>query len=225
MYEKKRTFVPMENSESTKKAINARFVCSSEKLGQCPPAQFEGRAAVEVAFIGRSNVGKSSLINMLCNNRNLAKVSGTPGKTRLINHFAVDERWFLVDLPGYGYAKTGKAMREAFSALIKSYILQREELYCLFVLIDIRLEVQKIDREFMEFLALSDVPFAVVFTKGDKLSTSARTRAVEAYKKALADEWEEFPTYFVTSGETGLGREELLAFIEQMVVDGQDTDR
>ena len=195
--------------EPKKRAV-ARFMCSSEKVSQCPAAEFE------VAFIGRSNVGKSSLINMLCGNKNLAKVSGTPGKTRLINHFSVDERWTLVDLPGYGYAKTGKAMREAFSTLIRSYILTREALYCLFVLVDIRHEVQKIDREFMEFLATNGVPFAVVFTKGDKLSASARVRSIEAYKKAMADEWEEFPTYFITSGETGLGRDELLDYIEQL---------
>lgn len=228
MYKKKRIFAPIMSSEHPKISVSARFVCSSEKFEQCPPATIEGRAVVEVAFIGRSNVGKSSLINMLAGNHSLAKVSGTPGKTRLINHFAVNDRWFLVDLPGYGYAKTGKAMREAFSALIKAYITKRDELYCLFVLVDIRLEVQKIDREFMELLATMGVPFAVVFTKGDKLSASARKRAVETYIRTMADEWEEFPTYFVTSGETSLGREELLGYIEKMVDDSdgkQDTDR
>lgn len=195
----------------------AHFLCSSEKLSQCPPATIEGRNVRELAFIGRSNVGKSSLINCLTGHSSLAKVSGTPGKTKLINHFVVDDSWLLVDLPGYGYAKASKSMREAFSALITSYIQSREELYCLFVLIDIRLEPQKIDREFIEMLAENGVPFVLVFTKADKLSASARVRAVEKYKKALEEEWEEFPQYFITSAQTAVGREDLMEYIQTLV--------
>lgn len=197
----------------------ARFLCSSEQLSQCPPAEIEGREVRELAFIGRSNVGKSSLINALTGNGSLAKVSSTPGKTKLINHFVIDERWLLVDLPGYGYAKASKTMREAFGNLITAYVEGRQELYCLFVLIDIRHEPQRIDREFIEMLATLGVPFALVFTKGDKLSAAQRSRAVETYKKTLADEWEEFPQYFVTSAESGLGHEELLGYIETLVED------
>lgn len=198
-------------------AINqAKFICSSEKLSQCPAAQLDGRDVIEVAFIGRSNVGKSSLINMLTSQKGLAKVSATPGKTRLINHFAIDDKWVLVDLPGYGYAKTSKSNRLAFSDLIKSYVLQREELYSLFVLVDIRHEPQRIDIEFMEMLAENAVPFAIIFTKGDKLSTGARKRQIENYKKAFEEDWEEFPQHFVTSSETGLGRDELVAYVEGM---------
>lgn len=195
----------------------ARFLCSSEKLSQCPPSVIQGIPARELAFIGRSNVGKSSLINALTGNSSLAKVSSTPGKTKLINHFAIDERWLLVDLPGYGYAKASKSMREAFSTLIKSYVMEREELYCLFVLIDIRLEPQKIDREFIEMLAENGIPFVIVFTKGDKLSNAQRERAVAHYKKILSEEWEEFPEYFITSAETKLGHEELLGYIETLI--------
>ncbi len=197
---------------------NAKFMCSSEKLHQCPPAQIEGVDVVEVAFIGRSNVGKSSLINMLTNQK-IAKVSGTPGKTRLINHFEVNGEWMLVDLPGYGYARSSKSDRIAFGELINSYVLHREELYCLFVLLDIRHSPQKIDVEFMELLAENGVPFCVIFTKGDKLSATARRRGVEEYQKALSEEWEEFPQYFITSSESGLGKDELVEFIEGMVSD------
>lgn len=195
----------------------AHFLCSSEKLSQCPPSQIEGRSVVELAFIGRSNVGKSSLINSITGHGALAKVSGTPGKTKLINHFVIDDAWLLVDLPGYGYAKASKKMREEFSNLITSYVCNREELYCLFVLIDIRLEAQKIDRQFMEMLAENGVPFVLVFTKADKLSAAQRERAVSAYKKALEEDWDEFPQYFVTSAENGLGRPELLTFIESLI--------
>ncbi len=197
---------------------NAKFLCSSEKLVQCPPAQIEGKEVVEVAFIGRSNVGKSSLINMLVGQK-LAKVSGTPGKTRLINHFEVNGEWMLVDLPGYGYAKTSKSDRLAFGELINSYVLNREELYCLFVLVDIRLEPQKIDVTFMEMLAENGVPFAIIFTKGDKLSATARKRQIAAYEAKLLEEWEEFPLHFVTSSESGLGKDTLVEYIEGMVED------
>lgn len=195
----------------------ARFMCSSEKFSQCPPAEIDGRAVAELAFIGRSNVGKSSLINCLTAHGSLAKVSGTPGKTKLINHFIIDDKWLLVDLPGYGYAKASKSMREAFSALITSYIQGRQELYCLFVLVDIRLEPQKIDREFMEMLARSQVPFAIVFTKADKLSATQRQRSVELYKKALEEDWEDFPPYFITSASSALGREALIDYISTLI--------
>ncbi|MFI3299130.1 MAG: ribosome biogenesis GTP-binding protein YihA/YsxC [Rikenellaceae bacterium] len=198
---------------------NAKFLCSSAELGQCPPAEIEGNPIVEVAFIGRSNVGKSSLINMLSHQKGLAKVSSTPGKTKLINHFVMDNEWMLVDLPGYGYAKTSKKERKAFGELITAYVKGREELYCLFVLVDARLEPQRIDVEFMEMLGEEGVPFAIVFTKCDKLSKAQQSRAVEIYKKHLLKQWEEFPTYFLTSGETGLGEAELVGFIESMVSD------
>lgn len=196
---------------------NAKFVASSEKLSQCPAAVVDGKEAVEVAFIGRSNVGKSSLINSITGHGSLAKVSSTPGKTRLVNHFLIDNRWFLVDLPGYGYARAGKSMRESFSKLIKAYILGRQELHCLFVLVDIRHEPQKIDLEFFEFLGEGGVPFAIVFTKGDKLSPTARGRNVDIYKKVLNETWEELPAIFITSAQTGLGTEELFEYIEKML--------
>ncbi|MFI3287650.1 MAG: ribosome biogenesis GTP-binding protein YihA/YsxC [Rikenellaceae bacterium] len=196
----------------------AKFMCSSEKLTQCPPAEIDGTPVVEVAFIGRSNVGKSSLINMLVNQK-LAKVSGTPGKTRLINHFEVNSEWMLVDLPGYGYAKTSKSDRLAFGELINSYVINRHELYCLFVLVDIRLEPQKIDVQFMEMLGENGVPFAIIFTKGDKLSATARKKQVEAYRAKIEEQWEEFPPHFVTSSESGLGKDALVDYIEAMVTE------
>ncbi len=201
---------------------SAKFLCSSQFLSQCPPAQIDGTRAIEVAFIGRSNVGKSSLINMLTAQKGLAKVSSTPGKTRLINHFVIDEKWMLVDLPGYGYAKTSKKDREAFGELIKSYVLHREELYCLFVLVDVRLEPQKIDVQFMELLGENGVPFAIVFTKSDKLSKSQQQRSIETYKKHLSEQWDEFPPYFLTSAASGAGAEELTDYIEGMVQDSQE---
>lgn len=204
---------------------SAKFLCSSEKLIQCPPAIIEGVEVVEVAFIGRSNVGKSSLINALTNNSALAKVSSRPGKTQLINHFQVDNNLMLVDLPGYGYAKTSKERRHTFSKLIDSYVMQRIELYCLFVLVDIRLEAQKIDIDFMRTCAENGVPFAVVFTKGDKLSAQARKKSVENYQKAFALEWEEFPPYFVTSATTRMGCDKLIAYVEVMIAENDENNR
>lgn len=198
---------------------NAKFLCSSQKLSQCPPSVVGENQVIEVAFIGRSNVGKSSLINMMVGQKSLAKVSGTPGKTRLINHFEIDQQWMLVDLPGYGYAKTSKGMRKEFEKLIQDYVLKREELYCLFVLVDIRHKPQKIDVEFMEMLGENGVPFAIIFTKGDKLSASARKRSLEVYNSQLREQWEELPQEFVTSSETGLGKDELVGYIEGMVGD------
>ncbi|WP_304707930.1 ribosome biogenesis GTP-binding protein YihA/YsxC [uncultured Rikenella sp.] len=188
---------------------SASFLCSSQKVSQCPPDD-----RPEFAFIGRSNVGKSSLINMLTGRPGLAKVSGTPGKTRLINHFIIDDRWTLVDLPGYGYAKVSRQERSGFSSLITGYILNRRQLYYLFVLVDARHEPQRIDLEFIHFLGTHGVPFGIVFTKADKLSQSQLHRNIEAYKQRLGEEWEELPQLFVTSSEKGRGRDEILDFIE-----------
>ena len=170
----------------------------------------------EYAFIGRSNVGKSSLINMLTNNKKLAKTSSTPGKTLLINHFIINNEWYLVDLPGYGYAKRSKKEIDRLDQMIRGYILQREQLVNVFVLVDIRLEPQKIDLEFMEWLGLSSVPFSIVFTKADKLTAAKVHQSVEAYKKVLLETWEELPPIFVTSAEKKQGRDEVLNYIGQI---------
>lgn len=188
---------------------SAEFQCSSQKASQCPAGDMR-----EFAFIGRSNVGKSSLINMLTRQPGLAKVSGTPGKTRLINHFVINNEWALVDLPGYGYAKVSRKERSGFSSLITNYILNREQLYYLFVLVDARHEPQKIDLEFIRFLGEHGVPFGIVFTKADKLSQAQLNRNIDIYKKQLSEEWEELPRMFVTSSEKGTGRDEILDFIE-----------
>lgn len=189
--------------------VSAEFQCSSQKASQCPAGDMR-----EFAFIGRSNVGKSSLINMLTRQPGLAKVSGTPGKTRLINHFVINNEWALVDLPGYGYAKVSRKERSGFSSLITNYILNRQQLYYLFVLVDARHEPQKIDMEFIRFLGEHGVPFGIVFTKADKLSQSQLNRNIEVYKRQLSEEWEELPRMFVTSSEKGSGRDEILDFIE-----------
>ncbi|WP_418983566.1 ribosome biogenesis GTP-binding protein YihA/YsxC [Alistipes sp.] len=183
----------------------AEFRCSSERIGQVPKDDLK-----EIAFIGRSNVGKSSLINMLTGRAGLAKVSGTPGKTRLINHFLIDGRWYLVDLPGYGYARTSKSRRDEFAKIITDYVLRCEKLHFLFVLIDIRLEPQKIDLRFIEMLGENGVPFGIVFTKADKLSATQARRSVARFAEALSEQWEELPPMVVTSSEKGTGREELL---------------
>ena len=169
----------------------------------------------EYAFIGRSNVGKSSLINMLTGYKGLAKVSGRPGKTLLINHFDINNgEWFLVDLPGYGYAKVSKTQADKLDDIIKSYILRRESLVCLFVLIDSRHEPQKADTDFMKWLGENGMPFVVVFTKADKLTKSKLYRNIEFYKQQLLKEWESLPSIFVTSSESKLGKEEIVEFIE-----------
>ena len=170
----------------------------------------------EYAFIGRSNVGKSSLINMLTNNKKLAKTSSTPGKTLLINHFIINKEWYLVDLPGYGFAKRSKKEIDKLDQMIRGYILQREQLVNVFVLVDVRLEPQKIDLEFIEWLGLSSVPFAIVFTKADKLTANKARQAVEAYKQKLLETWEELPPIFVTSAEKKEGREEVLQYIDEI---------
>jgi len=190
---------------------SASFVCSSTKTEQCPKARLP-----EYAFIGRSNVGKSSLINRLTGHGGLAKTSSTPGKTQLINHFIINNNWYLVDLPGYGYAKVSKTSRSKFSGIIMDYINHREQLTLLFVLVDVRHEPQKIDLEFITALGEAGVPFALVFTKADKLSTGALVSNVAHYKEILLQTWEELPPVFVTSSETGTGRDELLDYIDQL---------
>jgi len=196
----------------------AKYIISSPDVASCPQSKLP-----EYAFIGRSNVGKSSLINMLCHNPKLAKTSQKPGKTLLINHFkvvsiqqSVFSEWHLVDLPGYGYAQAGQKQREALKRMIERYCLLREELVSLFVLIDCRHEPQKIDLEFINWLGENGVPFALVFTKGDKLGKVRLKENVEAYKARLLEVWEELPPVFVTSSETGLGREELTSYIEEL---------
>lgn len=170
----------------------------------------------EYAFIGRSNVGKSSLINMLCNHKNLAKTSATPGKTLLINHFIINDAWYLVDLPGYGYAKRSKSVQKKLEQMISSYILQREQLVNVFVLIDIRHAPQKIDIEFINWLGQSNVPFSIIFTKADKLSQSKVRPAVDSYMETLKETWEELPPFFISSSENKTGREEILEYIEDI---------
>ena len=187
---------------------NVQFKCSSERIGQVPKDNLP-----DIAFIGRSNVGKSSLINMLTGRSGLAKVSGTPGKTKLINHFSVDNSWYLVDLPGYGYARTSKALRNDFAKIITDYVLRCEKLHYLFVLIDIRLEPQRIDLRFIEMLGENGIPFGIIFTKADKLSKTQADRSVARFGEALREQWEELPPMLVSSSEKGTGREEILDFI------------
>ena len=186
----------------------ATFKQSASSLFGCPKASFQ-----EYAFIGRSNVGKSSLINMLCNNNKLAKTSSTPGKTQLINHFIINEEWYLVDLPGYGFAKTSKSSRAKFETIIFDYCKKRETLVCLFVLIDSRLTLQKIDLEFMLWCAETKIPFSIIYTKTDKNSKSELSRNIKIIEKELLKAWQDMPNSFVTSAEKGVGKEELLEFI------------
>lgn len=189
----------------------SEFSISSSDISQCPKD-----TKPEYAFIGRSNVGKSSLINMLCNHKGLAKTSATPGKTLLINHFIINNEWYLVDLPGYGYAKRSKMMQRKLEHLISAYILQREQLTNLFLLIDIRHDPQKIDQEFITWLGQSCIPFAIIFTKADKLGEAKAIKAAARYMSFLKETWEELPPYFVTSSEKKFGREEVLSYIEQI---------
>lgn len=190
------------------KITSATFTVSSAKVEQCPEV-----TQPEYAFIGRSNVGKSSLINMLTGRKGLAMTSSTPGKTMLINHFHINGEWYLVDLPGYGYAKRSKQATEALGQLIRRYVLERNALTCLFVLIDSRLKPQKIDLEFIRFLGENGVPFAIIFTKADKISGSASAGNVKAFLDTLSEEWEELPPHFVTASPTGRGRDELLDYV------------
>lgn len=190
----------------------AEFVISSARADRCPPT--EGKP--EYAFIGRSNVGKSSLINMLTGRKKLAMTSATPGKTLLINHFSINNEWYLVDLPGYGYAKRGKKEMEKLRNLIEYYVLERKELTCLFVLIDSRLTPQRIDLEFIQWLGEEGVPFALIFTKADKSKTTELRKNVDGFLNELRKEWEELPPHFVTSSVQGRGRDEVLDYIEQI---------
>lgn len=190
---------------------SAHFVISNTDIRKCPN---DGKP--EYAFIGRSNVGKSSLINMLTNNNKLAMTSATPGKTLLINHFVVNDEWYLVDLPGYGFAKRSKSQNEQLQYIISNYILGREAMTLLFVLIDCRHEPQKIDLEFFEWLGENGVPFSIIFTKADKLTKTALSANVAAYKKRLLEDWEELPPVFITSSETALGRDEVLQYINDV---------
>ena len=190
---------------------SAEFVISNSRVEKCPTTGLP-----EYAFIGRSNVGKSSLINMLTSRKGLAMTSQKPGKTQLINHFIINDAWYLVDLPGYGYARLGKDSRDSLRRMIEDYVLERKELVLLFVLLDCRHEPQKIDLEFIQWLGEEGVPFALVFTKADKLSKGRLAANVEAYKAKLHEEWEELPPIFVTSSEERMGRDELLDYIEEI---------
>lgn len=193
------------------KIESAAFVMSNSNVINAPKENIP-----EYAFIGRSNVGKSSLINMLMKKKDLAKTSGKPGKTQLINHFKINDSWFLVDLPGYGYAQVSKKKRQIFQYFIENYFKEREQLVCTFVLIDSRHDPQKIDLEFMRFLGENQIPFCIVFTKADKLGSSKLNKQINTYKKKLLTFWESLPTSFITSSSTGLGREDFLNFIEQV---------
>ena len=188
---------------------DAKFIISNSRADMCTKHD-----RPEYAFIGRSNVGKSSLINMLTGRKALAKTSSTPGKTLLINHFLINNDWYLVDLPGYGYAQRGKSEMSKLKSLIEHYVLEREELTCLFVLIDSRHELQAKGAEFIRLLGENGVPFGIIFTKADKLSKTAAKNNVENICKALSEEWEELPPYFVTSSASGLGKDEVLDFID-----------
>lgn len=190
---------------------NAEFVISNTDVKKCPPGTFP-----EYAFIGRSNVGKSSLINMLTGRKGLAMTSATPGKTMLINHFLINKSWYIVDLPGYGYARRGLKGQKQIQNIIENYILQREQMTNLFLLIDSRLEPQPIDMDFIEWLGDHGVPFAIVFTKGDKLKGGRLNTNINQYIKKLHEQWEELPPYFVTSSDNRMGREELLDYIENI---------
>ena len=190
---------------------SAEFVISNSRVEKCPTTGLP-----EYAFIGRSNVGKSSLINMLTARKELAMTSQKPGKTQLINHFIINDAWYLVDLPGYGYARLGKDSRDSLRRMIEDYVLERKELVLLFVLLDCRHDPQKIDLEFIQWLGEEGVPFALVFTKADKLSKGRLAANVEAYKAKLHEEWEELPPIFVTSSEERMGRDELLGYIEEI---------
>ena len=189
----------------------AEFVMSNSQVAKCPKELLP-----EYAFIGRSNVGKSSLINMLTNQKNLAKTSARPGKTQLINHFKINDQWFLVDLPGYGYARVSKTTKKTFQKFITNYFEQRKQLVCAFVLVDIRHEPQKIDLEFMQWLGENAVPFAIVFTKADKLKPLAIERNIATYQEILLKSWEAMPPYFITSAENYIGKEELVGYIEDI---------
>lgn len=190
---------------------SAEFVISNTDVKKCPDGTFP-----EYAFIGRSNVGKSSLINMLAGKKGLAMTSSTPGKTMLINHFLINDSWYIVDLPGYGYAKRGHKGQEQIQKIIEDYILEREQMTNLFVLVDCRLEPQKIDLEFMEWLGENGIPFSIIFTKADKLKGGKLNSNIQAYLRELRKQWEELPPHFISSSENRLGKKDILAYIESI---------
>jgi GTP-binding protein len=190
---------------------SAKFVISNTDPAKCPRSD-----RPEYAFIGRSNVGKSSLINMLTHHKKLAKTSGQPGKTQLINHFLINNEWYLVDLPGYGYAKVMRNQRNKWLNFIREYMLSRKNLHCVMVLIDIRLEPQEIDLDFMNWLGVNGIPFAMVFTKADKLGKTQLDKNLAAYRREMLKSWEELPPQFVTSATSEMGRDEVLDFIQQI---------
>lgn len=192
------------------KIKTATFVVSNSDVSKCPKDRLP-----EYAFIGRSNVGKSSLINMLTNQKHLAKTSGRPGKTQLINHFIINKSWYLVDLPGYGYARVSKTEKKKFQTFITKYFEKRAQLVSAFILVDIRHEPQKIDLDFMNWLGKKGLPFSIIFTKADKLKPNAITQNFKLYQSKMLEYWEEMPQYFITSSSKSIGKEELLSFIEQ----------
>jgi len=193
-------------------------ITEAKFAGSCAKAALKpSRKLPEFAFIGRSNVGKSSLINMLCGNKKLAKTSSTPGKTKLINHFLINDSWYLVDLPGYGFAKISKSERDGLRKMINDYIQNSEEMVLLFVLVDSRHDIQKIDIEFLSGLGENGIPFAIIFTKGDKLGPNALKAQIERDKEILSEWWEEMPPMFSSSAESGMGREAILEYIEQYI--------
>ena len=190
---------------------SAEFLASNTTYEKCPKPDLP-----EYAFIGRSNVGKSSLINMLTNRKSLAKTSATPGKTQLINHFIINEKWYLVDLPGYGFAKTSKDNKAAWDKMIRDYLEKRMNLMTIFVLIDIRHEPQKVDVKFINWLGEKAIPFVIVFTKSDKISKQLVASSVARYKRELLETWDQLPTIFITSAEKNVGREEILGYVEMV---------
>ena len=190
---------------------SAEFIMSNSDVAKCPATRIP-----EYAFIGRSNVGKSSLINMLMQRKSLAKTSGRPGKTQLINHFLINKNWHLVDLPGYGYARVSKSSKKVFQKFITDYFLKREQLVCAFVLIDCRHDPQPIDLQFLEWLGQQQIPFSIIFTKADKLKPNALKRNVDAYKQKLLESWEALPPCFITSSSNSTGREEVLQYIDDI---------
>ena len=200
------------------KILNAEFLISNTTYRKCPVDE-----RPEFAFIGRSNVGKSSLINMLTGKKKLAKTSSTPGKTQLINHFTINEEWYLVDLPGYGYAKASKKSRTSWEKFIAEYLLHRESLLTTFVLIDARLEPQKIDLEFMNWCGEKGIPFSIIFTKTDKLSSSALQKNIAFYKKQMLKQWEELPPVFITSSQSKFGRELILNYLQEILSSFRDS--
>lgn len=194
------------------KITDARFVGSSTKISEKPAVKLP-----EFAFIGRSNVGKSSLINMLCNNRKLAMTSATPGKTKLVNHFMINKEWYLVDLPGYGYAKMNQKDREKLHEIISNYLSYSEEMVMIFVLVDSRHDIQKVDLDFMNELVENEIPFAIIFTKGDKMGPVALQKQIQKYQNNLLEHWAGLPPCFSSSAETGLGKDDILSYIESVL--------